>query len=474
MVTLRHDYEPLKGILSKLARELVDKIKATWIGDWSIQPPKVGSHFNYWDIKELPSYPAAIEELSKVPSFDKKYSVSSLDNPLGALLELTVGSLPDPSFIERSFAYWWDRFLAFLKADELPIKLFVGLSNFESTELEYHLNDEVKICFFKNSSLADELIHTVRIPVLDPFPSTGAPLHLIPAAIQIDFVRPANQQTLEYGHYSHDCIKRMLPLEDALRLSAFGRLVVGPWIPICNPSFPVDGVRAISSPEEHSPFYEPVFRLDNSAWERFRQVYSYLQRMYEEDRQDLEQGRAIRRRFNSTISRFMKTFDQGYWESVVVDLVIVMESILTPNKQGGGMPLALAGSNLLGTNLCEAHEIFENFTAMYRLRNQSVHGEPNTQETWEKGILQIANNAGLSATSLDDGVREYTFEIMRDYARRTIAGMLNLYYGVDRPPSRTLTNDFHRLHLDRNLATSVQTSAMIYPLSERPSFSPLS
>lgn len=472
MATPSHNYEPLKAILFQLAGELVNKISSTWIGDWSIQPPKVGSHFNYWDIKELPSYPAAVEELSKIPSINTKYGYNSLEKPLGAFLELTVGNLPDPSFLERALAHWWEPFLTFLEAKEVPILLFLGLSNFESTEPVYRLDNEVGIYFYGHCSLADELSRTVRAPLPNPFPPTGAPLFLIPAAIRVDFSRPADQQTLNYGHYSRECINRMLPLENALRLSAFGRLVVGPWIPICNPSFPVDGVRAITSPEEHSFFDEPIFRLDIAAWNRFRQNYAYLQRMHKEDSQKLEQDRAIRRRFASAISRFADTFDKGYWESVVVDLVIVMESLLTPHKQGRSKSLPIPGSKLLGTNPVEAREVFKNLTIMYRLRNQSVHGEPITQETWEKEILQIANNAGLSATSLDDGVREYTFEVMRDYARRIITGMLNLYYDAGRPPSETLTNDLRRLHMDRNLANSIHTSARIYPLAERPSYSP--
>ena len=57
--------------------------------------------------------------------------------------------------------------------------------------------------------------------VLDTFPSPGAPLHLIPAAFHIDFLLPANKQTLEYGRYSHKCIERMIPLEGIIKVVCF-------------------------------------------------------------------------------------------------------------------------------------------------------------------------------------------------------------------------------------------------------------
>ena len=56
----------------------------------------------------------------------------------------------------------------------------------------------------------------------------------------------------------------------------------------------------------------------------------------------------MRRRFKSAISRLTKTYEQGYWESVVVDLIIVMGSLLTPNKQGGRMQLASLDLTFLG------------------------------------------------------------------------------------------------------------------------------
>jgi len=461
-------YPEFKASLLALSRELVNHIKSSWKRDWAQYPPKIGFHYNFWDIKELPSYKTTIIELSKVPSINEKYSEDLLIKPVDAFLEIIINTLPNPLFVDKAFKYWWKQFLNFIDAKTVPIKLYIGLSNFDSDKAEYRLDNETKIFFYDKLSLAGALRNSIHVPLPNPFPSTGLPLHMIPGAIQVEFSCPADRNTLEYGKYSHECIDRMLLLVNALRLSTFGRLIVGPWIPICNPAFPVDGVRAISSPEDRERFNEPKFHLDGCSWLRFTRIYRHLKRLQEDDKNNLNDGSAIRRRFTSTISRFVDTFDKGYWESAVVDLVIIMESILTPDKRGGRMPLALAASNILGTNAEEAKEIFDNVSKMYNIRNSNVHGEPSTTETWEDCILEIAKIAGSTATNLDNGTREYAFEVMRDYARRSITAMLNLYYNVGKTPSDGLTSDLQRLHLDKELRKSILSKANCYHLSSRP------
>ena len=268
--------------------------------------------------------------------------------------------------------------------------------------------------------------------------------------------------------YTHECIDRMLIAENSLRLAAFGRLVVGPWLSICTPAFPAHRVSAVGAPDQGQRPHEPVVRLDPDAWVRLQSLLATVTQVLAQDLSDRRKETPIQRRFRSAIYRFGDTFHQGYWDSVIVDLVIVMESLLTPNKQGGRMQLALAASNLLGTTAAESKEIFDNVTLMYRLRNSSVHGEPLTQEEWDKQILKIAQTAGSVHKSLDRGGREYAFEVMRDYARRTICAMLHLDH-AGRPPSSEVTHDIHRLHLDPTLRSDVQQAAKTYPLASRSS-----
>ena len=132
------------------------------------------------------------------------------------------------------------------------------------------------------------------------------------------------------------------------------------------------------------------------------------------------------------------------------------------------MQIALAASNLIGDNQQASRELFDNVSAMYRLRNQSVHGEPSTQEAWDNRLVSIGRTAGASAAHLDDGLREYVFEVMRDYARRTIVATLNLYCAAGMGPSDELTAQLHSLHLDASLSASIRAGAKTYPLTERP------
>jgi hypothetical protein len=464
------DHKRLRQALFVLASELVQSIQSTWSGDWSSTRPEIGSHYSYQDIEELPSFPRVSEELASSGLIDHKYQNHSGSKPIGAFLEFCVSILPHPDLLEKAFNFWWDSFLKFLISEEVPVVLLVGLSNFEAAKQVYRLDDEITVKFFGTKSIQSELDQLVSVPVYSRSQMRQHPLHLVPGAIRVDFSRPADIDTLEYGHYSHDCINRMLPLQNALALSVYGRLIIGPWFPILNPEFPVDGVQAIGAPESRQRFNEPIFLLDDAAWERFCNLYPTLHRFQIEEEQVVEANSAVRRRFLSAISRFVGTIDQGYSESVIVDLVILMESLVTPERQGGRMQLALAVSNLLATDAEEAREVFENLSDMYLLRNLAVHGEPSTQAEWNTHIQQIATNAGVSSMDLDRGVRAYAFEVMRDYARRAIAAMLNIFQATGRGPSGALARQLHRLHLDPDLKAQIQMDAKIFPISQRPAY----
>jgi hypothetical protein len=146
-----------------------------------------------------------------------------------------------------------------------------------------------------------------------------------------------------------------------------------------------------------------------------------------------------------------------------------MESLLTPNKQGGRMQLALAASNLLGATDEDSREIYDNVNRLYSIRNNFVHGEPSTQEKWEDSLLDIALGAGRQQeANLDNQeIKEYAIEIARDYARRSISSMLNLYYHAQFSPSDSLTKDLHKMHLDKNLKTKIQAAARCYSFLDR-------
>jgi hypothetical protein len=470
MMTKIEEHHELKSALLQLAEELVQKIQSIWSGDWSVKPPQVGTHYSYWDIKALPSFPLVAGMLGNVPGLEDKYQKSSIEKPIGAFLELTVGTLPAPALLEKVFEHWWKPFINFLVAENVPIQLYIGLLNFQTGKPEYNYDNEMDICFYNDRSLANEIEHVINAPLPEPVPSTGIPLHLIHGSVRVVFRAPAKQSVLEHRQYIDDCINRMIPIQESLFLSGFGRLIVGPWIPICNPEFPIDGVRGISYPESFPRLDEPLFFFGDPEWDRFKQIYPIVRDLRAKEDEEISEGQAIRRRILAAISRFTDTFSRGYWESVVVDLVIVMESLITPAQQGGRLPLALAASNLLGTTTQESKEVFENLLEMYKLRSQAVHGHPITQEKWDAQLSQIAFNLGIHSSILDRGVREYVFEVMRDYARRVIQYSLNLYTRDSQAPSADLTSKLHRLHFDDQLRVKVQRAAGVYTIHQRPEF----
>jgi len=461
-------YEPFRLLLSKLASELFVFLQGRWTDSWSLGAPRVGIHYDYWDLKSLPSFGEALTAMGQLPSMADKYDEHGLEGPLGMFLELVVASAHEPSFLSRALDFWWPPFHRFLQATQVPIRLFLGLCNFEAAKPEYRLDTETTIRFFGEGSLYGALQESLLAPVPLQLRAEASDVHLIHGAAQIDFSAPASRSILQYHHYTHECIHRMQLVQRAISLCSFGRIEVAPWIPIANPDFPVEGVSVIGAPKDVSRYQEPTVLLDDNAWARFQSLHSVITKAFHEAPTDDQPGTPVGQRFASAISRFLGTFEQGYWDSVVVDLVIAMESLLTPNRQGGRMQLALAASNLLGTSGNEATEVFENVSLMYRLRNQSVHGEPVAQQEWDNRIPEIAQTAGSTSQTVENGTRQFAFEVMRDYARRVIAAMLHLSYEANMPPSSHLTRQLHRLHLDPGLAKSIHKAAHVYSFGDRP------
>ena len=285
----------------------------------------------------------------------------------------------------------WPYLCNYLESACVPVRLLIGLSNIKANQSEFLVDNDTKLLYFGNNTLYSELSKFATIWQGSVFPDDPSLLTSCQGVIQVDFSLPATLENVGYGNYSNVCIDRLRVLSNAIRLAGFGRVITEPWIPILNPEFPIDGIRIIG--KNSGSFDTAYYLLDNEMLERFQNLYTILRRIENEDECHQEEGSAVRRRFRSAISRFANTYEQGLWESVIVDVIIVMESLLTPNKQGGRMQLALAASNLLGMTEIEAREIFENINRMYAIRNGYVHGEPSTRKEWEKSLYEIAKEA---------------------------------------------------------------------------------
>ena len=107
-------YPELKSSLLNLSRELVIHLDNVWTRDWDRNPPKIGAHYNYWDIRGLSSFDTTISELEKIPSIIEKFSKFSLDKPIGEFLEQVVSSVPNSTLVDKAFEYWWIAFVDFI------------------------------------------------------------------------------------------------------------------------------------------------------------------------------------------------------------------------------------------------------------------------------------------------------------------------------------------------------------------------
>jgi hypothetical protein len=462
-------YAHIKPIFRNVISGIIDIVRSRWRIEWSFQAPTMGEHFYYEEIEQLNSFKMVKAELLNLPNIKSKYSESGIEKPIFSFIDMVLASLRNPERLDYTIEDWWPHFCEFIDSTSVDVRLLVGLSNFHSDKSEYQLGTETKVKYFGNRILQSEINHLVPL-----WRKISSPQHTslsrCNGVLQVDFSMPATEDVLEYMAYSRECIKRMIPLREALQLCGFGYIGIGPWISILNPKLPMDDVAAVGETSRYLSVLDmPKLLIDQDAWNRFSNIYELLMRLHDDDKKDLENGRAVRRRFRTVMSRFAQTFEKGLWESVIVDIVILMESILTPNKQGGRMQLALAASNLLGTTDDESREIYDNVNRLYSIRNSYVHGEPTTQEKWEDSLYEIAVGANWqSATDADNQqAKEYAIEVARDYARRSISAMLNLYYSARLSPSDTLTKDLHRLHLDKNLKSKIQSNARCYSFLNR-------
>ncbi len=459
----------IKSTFRDLMTDIIKIVHSRWIIEWPFEMPRLGEHFYYEEINELNSFKTVKAELLNLPSVKSKYSESGVEKPIFSLIKMTLALLVNPERLDYAIDDSWPHFCNFIDSASVEVRLLVGLSNLHSDKSEYQLDRETKLKYFGTRTFEREINNLVPMWRKISFPQHIS-LYQCNGVIQIDFSMPAIEDVLEYHKYSRECIDRMIPLQEALQLCGFGYVGIGPWVSILNPKLPMDDVTAVGEAGGYlSVLHMPRLVINQGTWDRFCNIHEILRRIHDDDKKELETGRAVRRRLRSAISRFAQTFDKGLWESAIVDIVILMESILTPNKQGGRMQLALAASNLLGTTDEEAREIYDNINRLYSIRNNYVHGEPTTQEKWEGSLYEIALGANWEPETDPDNqyVEEYAIEVARDYARRSICAMLNLYHHAGLSPSDSLTKDLHRLHLNKNLKTQIQINARCYPFLNR-------
>lgn len=458
--------EHIKLAFKKTITDVIEISHTRWRIDWQSHTPKMGTHYYYQEITQLESFITLKSELRKIPEVASKYSDDGIEGPILSLIKITLASIIDSEKPDRAVNHWWSLFCSYLSNDTVNVKMIVGLSNIKAEQNEYILNSETKLRWFGRKTLEEEVENIIPLWHEIVYPQDVS-LQNCNGIIQVDFTLPA----IDSRKYTLECIKRLTLLSEAIQLCGFGYVGVGPWVIILNPQMPMNNFGPVGEPGGHlSSLDMPELTINQEAWRRFCNIHAILCQIEKDNKANKEHDKAVRRRLQEVISRFTQTYEKGLWESVIVDIVILMESILTPNKQGGRLPLALAASNLLGKTQEESLEIYENINRLYSIRNGYVHGEPKTQEQWENELYGIANTVNCQLRKLDPYIQKLSFEIARDYARRSIVAILNLYYYEKRSPSNKLSKDLQIMHLDVLLKQKIQKGAQCYPFSYRSLF----
>jgi len=456
-----------KALAHGLMREVLQYSGWGDSADWQRPHPKLGVHYFYPDLRLLPSYKPLKDGLLAMEGVEDKFG-DAIEGPIGALVDATLTTTRRPDNLDDRTSYWWTRLLRLLTSPEFTVRTILGLAGFRSTRREFALDPSTRVVYFKGSRLSRSLPDLFEC--WDPTAITGNEfmIHECTGALVFDRKVPTIRDYTAHRRHIGDCIARMILLQQCLLVSGFGWLDVGPWITVLNPEFPFDTGGFVGT-SRLSTFESPIFELNEAVWDRFVHAHRLLSALAREDAENVVEFREARNRFNRALARFAGTFEQGAWESAIVDLVIALESLYRPKRVGGKYQVVLAASNLLGTTESEALEVFNNLLAAYDVRNSYVHGDLTTHDEWEAFLRGTANATGLVIDRSRDP-RWFAVEVVRDYVRRSILALLHLHYDHGRRLDPALIRMLVRLHLSPKSRGMLQQQAKCYPLSERPMF----
>jgi hypothetical protein len=466
----RVEFDSLRPIAQQVVHDVITVAKANRPVDWNAPFPKMGQHYYWQELNGMPSYKSLCDKLFQIGNVPQKLLRHDVNQLVESFVEATLATMPGDT--DPDATYWWEQLCNFLVSDELSTRTVFGLSNFRTEQQGFELDPNVHVLGFGASSLREEAPKLFRVWDWHGFTSdlSQAGAFHCKGAFLFDTEEPIREGQLLNIDNHDDAIHKMLRYASALRLAGFGRLLVDPWIIAVNPDFPVTHLTVVGRSDSLGLYSGPEYVLTKPVWERFVTANTLLEKLELAPSASGEPSFRATNRFRYAILQFDGTFSQGIWESAVVDLVIVLESLYLPAAQGGWLQVALAASNLLGTNEVETREVFENINQAYRIRNAYVHGEPFEPKRWNEFIYSTIRMAGAQIQADDRELGWYALELLRDYARRSILGLLNLHFEHKILLDGSLGGQLLRLHLDNKLRTELQLKALCYPLSERPPY----
>jgi hypothetical protein len=99
-----------------------------------------------------------------------------------------------------------------------------------------------------------------------------------------------------------------------------------------------------------------------------------------------------------------------------------------------------------------------------------VHGDTVQRELGQEFVHSTVSNAGGEVSEGDHEMVWYALEVLRDYLRRSILGLLNLHYNHNRSLTDDIEGLLKDLHTQPDLRKQIQAEGLIYPLAERPEY----
>ncbi|MDD5368834.1 MAG: HEPN domain-containing protein [Anaerolineaceae bacterium] len=468
-MTCRNELEFSKLNAYQLAHDILDLVKVNRPNEWSIDTIRMGDQYNYWDLRDQNSFQQFKEGLLQNEEIRNKFDEENLEAAIRTLIDAVFGNVKNGIILERDFDKVWEKFCQFISADDVIIRTVIGLANFQAERDEYSLNENIKVVSFKKGRLTRAISHFVDYWDWDHLEREIAYAHSnrCTGAVIFDIKVSLKDYLRNIGDLIGKRIGEKLRITTALRLAGFGRLMIDPWISICNPPFPFQGILPVGE-SEYIPFSnDPYFLLTDESMQRFLKAYDFLNQIRIFDEEKAENNRNTFNRIQRAIRFFLQTFDQGIWGTAVADLVIGLETIYLSDVQGGWLNTALAASNLLGTNEAESREIFENIYAGYQIRNMYVHGDAIPEKAWIKYLSRTAASLNIPESTDPGDVGFAAIEILRDYLRHSIMASLALFCSHKTSLNKDLYGQLIRLHLNTPEHRRLQQYAGCYSFSER-------
>ena len=427
--------------------------------------PRLGIHYYSQNVEKLAPFINLTKSLINYPNVSKRFDRRGIESLIFTFVTSVFATSKPFDISSKSIDFFWGKMCALFGKKNVIVRTVFGLKDFSSDRKKIKIDNKTTIYYFQNSSLDQEINRFFQVWDVNGLSasliSKGG--HHCKGVVVFDVVVSANISNLQY--HNPDSTEKMVLLSEALNLATFGSITNNPWITVWNPEFPLDSPLVISGNNESTFINKPKLFLDSKAIARLKTAFKLLETLAIETKIDFEKNRKVRNRFNLVLQKTFQIVNEEFKEISVVNLAVVFEALFSTSN--GSTQVALAAANLLGKTSSEQQEVFENIKLLYSIRNMYVHGDPISDESWNKFIFGATANLPIEVEREEWNLRPFAFEILLDYANRSMLSLLNIYYSDDYEHLKRYVSQLSKLHLTPLAQKEIQSKGKIYPLASR-------